>query len=180
MARELLTVGHSTHPINEFVALLEGAGVEEIVDVRRYPASRRNPQFNAAALAESVAAAGIRYEHLGELGGRRRVQPDSPNDAWTVSAFRGYADYLRTPEFAAGRRRLAETASERRTAIMCAEAAPWRCHRRLIADVFVFDGWRVLDLLPSGELREHVPPPFARRGADGLPIYSSAPARLVK
>jgi uncharacterized protein (DUF488 family) len=178
VTRELLTVGHSTHSIDEFLVLLAGARVELIADVRRFPASRRHPQFAAAALARSLADSGIGYEHLAELGGRRSVKPGSPNDAWTVPAFRAYADHLRTPEFAAGRKRLIDLASERRTAIMCAEAQPWRCHRRLIADVFVFDGWCVLDLMPSGQLREHVSPAFARRGDDGLPVYSTAAQRL--
>lgn len=167
-------MGHSTHALDEFLGLLAGAGVELVADVRRFPGSRRHPHFASAALAASLADAGIGYEHLPELGGRRAVTPDSPNDGWRVAAFRGYADHLRTPEFAAGRARLAALAAERRTAIMCAEALPWRCHRRLIADVFVLDGWRVLDLMPSGRLEEHVLPCFARVAEDGLPVYVSA------
>lgn len=173
--RELLTVGHSTHAIDEFLGLLGGASVELVVDVRRFPGSRRHPQFVSAALASSLAEAHIGYEHLPELGGRRSPTPDSPNDGWKVAAFRGYADYLRTPQFAGGRARLAALALMRRTAIMCAEALPWRCHRRLIADVFVLDGWQVLDLMPSGHLEEHRPPPFARPAEDGLPVYGTGP-----
>ena len=171
---ELLTVGHSTHSLDTFIALLRHANVALVVDVRRFPGSRRHPHFAATALADSLAEAGIEYEHLPALGGRRSVAPGSRNDGWTVAAFRAYADHLRTPEFAAGRERLATLASERRTAIMCAEAQPWRCHRRLIADVFVYDGWRVLHVLSSGRLEEHVPPDFARRAADGLPEYPAA------
>lgn len=174
----LITVGHSTHPLDAFLALLGGAGIETVADVRRHPGSRRHPQFNAAALADSLAEVGVGYEHFPELGGRRAPAADSPNDGWTVAAFRGYADHLRTAEFAEGRRRLTAVARERRTAVMCAEAQPWRCHRRLVADVFAFDGWRVLDLMSSGELAEHVPPPFARRGDDGLPFYPAAAERL--
>jgi uncharacterized protein (DUF488 family) len=168
---ELLTVGHSTRTLEDFLALLEGEGVELVGDVRRYPGSRRHPHFAAEALAGSLAAAGIGYEHLPELGGRRAVVPDSPNDAWRVAAFRGYADHMRSDEFARGRARLAALAAARRTAIMCAEAQPWRCHRRLIADAFVLDGWRVLDLISPGRRTEHVLPDFARRGDDGLPLY---------
>ena len=173
--RELLTIGHSTHAIDGFLGLLGGASVELVVDVRRFAGSRRHPQFASAVLASSLAEADIGYQHLPELGGRRSPTPDSPNDGWKVAAFRGYADYLRTPEFAAGRARLAAVALMRRTAIMCAEALPWRCHRRLIADVFVLDGWQVLDLMPSGRLEEHRPPPFARPAEDGLPVYGTGP-----
>ena len=169
--QELLTVGHSTHAPADFLALLRGAGVELVADVRRFPGSRRHPWFASEALAGSLSEAGIGYEHLPSLGGRRSVVPGSPNDGWKVAAFRGYADHLRTEEFARGRARLADLAGERRTAIMCAESQPWRCHRRLVADVFVFDGWSVLDLMPGGRLPAHEPPPFAVRAADGLPVY---------
>jgi len=172
---ELLTVGHSTHPLDAFLALLRGAGVEAIADVRRFPGSRRHPHFGAERLATALAEAGIGYEHLVELGGRRSVAPDSPNDGWQVAAFRGYADHLRSDEFAAGRARLAALAAERRTAIMCAEAPPWRCQRRLVADVFAFDGWQVRHLMPSGRLDDHVPPAFAIRGPDDLPLYPADP-----
>lgn len=170
---ELFTVGHSTHPLDDFLGLLASAGVELVVDVRRFPGSRRYPHFASAALAVSLGEAGIDYEHVPELGGRRAATPDSPNDGWRVAAFRGYADHLRTPEFAIGRARLAELAAARPTAIMCAEALPWRCHRRLVADVFVLDGWPVYDLMPTGRLERHVVPSFARRAADGLPVYAS-------
>ena len=176
---DLLTVGHSTHPLDAFLALIAGAGVEVIADVRRHPGSRRHPHFGSEALADALRAAGLGYEHLPELGGRRSVVPGSPNDGWEVAAFRGYADHLRTPEFAAGRARLAKLASARRTAVMCAEAQPWRCHRRLIADVFAFDGWRVRHLMPAGRLDDHVPPPFAIRADDGLPLYPASPQRAL-
>src|SRR4051812_15111287 len=171
MGAVLLTVGHSTHPLDTFLDLLSGAGVELIADVRRFPGSRRHPHFGAEALAASLGAADIGYVHLPQLGGRRSVAPGSPNAGWQVAAFRGYADHLRSEEFAAGRERLAALAAERRTAVMCAEAQPWRCHRRLIADVFAFAGWHVRHLMPSGKLDEHEPPPFAIRAADGLPLY---------
>ncbi len=168
---ELLTVGHSTHEIEYFLKLLRGADIELIADVRRFPGSRRNPQFGADALAGALDGVGIGYMHLPELGGRRSVQPDSPNEGWKVAGFRGYADHLRTDEFKEGQLRLEALARGQRTAVMCAEGPPWRCHRRLISDVFTYDGWQVLHLMPDGRLDSHVPPPFARRGDDGLPIY---------
>jgi uncharacterized protein (DUF488 family) len=168
---QLLTVGHSTHPLDAFLALLRGAGVEAIADVRRFPGSRRHPHFAAEALADALRTAGIDYEHVVELGGRRSGAGESPNGGWQVAAFRAYADHLRSSEFAAGRARLEDLARSRLTAVMCAEAQPWRCHRRLVADVFAFAGWRVRHLMPSGKLDDHVPPPFAIRAADGLPLY---------
>jgi uncharacterized protein (DUF488 family) len=168
---ELFTIGHSTHALDAFLALLRGAGIELVADVRRFPGSRRHPHFGGEALAASLAEAGIGYEHLVELGGRRSVMPGSPNDGWEVAAFRGYADHLRSDEFARGRARLAESAGARRTAVMCAEAQWWRCHRRLVADVFAFDGWAVTHVMPDGRLAPHEPPPFAVRAPDGLPVY---------
>lgn len=171
----LRTIGHSDHPMEVFLELLATAGVEQVVDVRRFPGSRHNPQFGSEALAASLAAGGLGYEHLPSLGGRRRPSPDSPHTGWRVAAFRGYADHLRTPEFAEGRAELERLARERPSAVMCAEAVPWRCHRRLIADVFVFAGWCVEDVMPDGRLVEHVPLDFAELGEDGLPAYP-APA----
>jgi uncharacterized protein (DUF488 family) len=161
-ATEALTVGHSTHPEQEFVALLEGAGIQAIADVRRYPGSRRNPQFGAEALHDTLAKAGIRYEQLGdELGGRRRPAPDSPNGAWRVDQFRGYADHMASDEFAAGVERLERLACEARTAVMCAEADWHRCHRRLLADVLLARGWAILHLGPDGSLTPHELTDFA-------------------
>lgn len=175
--RELLTVGHSTHALADFLALLRGAGVQLVADVRRAPGSRRHPHFAASALAASLAQAGVGYEHLPDLGGRRSPAADSINDGWQVAAFRGYADHLRTSEFAAGRERLAALAAERRTAIMCAEALPWRCHRRLIADALVVRGWTVDHVGPDGRLTRHELTAFAE--ADGERLrYPSAQLRL--
>jgi uncharacterized protein (DUF488 family) len=157
--------------LGDFLTLAQGAGLQAIADVRRFPGSRRHPHFGAEPLAAALREAGIEYVHLPELGGRRSVAKDSPNDGWEVPAFRAYADHLRSDEFAAGRARLAELAGERRTAVMCAEAQPWRCHRRLIADVFAFDGWHVRHVMSSGRLEDHTPPPFAIRAPDGLPLY---------
>jgi uncharacterized protein (DUF488 family) len=152
---EILTVGHSTHQSGAFVELLRGAGAELVVDVRRYPGSRRMPWFGAAPLSASLEAAGIGYEHAEELGGRRAPAPDSPNGAWRVAQFQGYADHMATPEFREALARLERAARERRTAVMCAEADWRRCHRRLISDALVVRGWDVLHLGPSGELEPH-------------------------
>lgn len=171
---DLLTVGHSTHPLEDFLALLREADVAALADVRRYPGSRRHPQFGSEALEAALASAGITYRHLLELGGRRAPAPDSGNDGWRVAGFRGYADHLRSEEFEEGRAALAALAGEHRTAVMCAEAPWWRCHRRLIADVFTFAGNDVRHLMPGGRLVDHEPPPFAVRADDGLPAYPAA------
>ncbi len=154
--RTVFTVGHSNHDEERFLELLRGAGVEAIADVRVMPRSRRNPHFNAAALAASLEGAGISYATLGEqLGGRREPQPDSPNAAWKEDAFRGYADHLATGEFAAGLEMLQQLAETRRTAIMCAEGDWTQCHRRLIADVLAVGGWRVVHIGPDGGPSDH-------------------------
>jgi uncharacterized protein (DUF488 family) len=143
----VFTVGHSTRPIEELLSLLAEHGVTTLVDVRRFPASRRHPQFSRDALAASLAGAGIVYVHEPDLGGRRGVRPDSPHTAWRVAAFRGYADYMETPEFQAALNRLAHRAERETVAILCAEAVPWRCHRRLISDALVARGTSVLHIL---------------------------------
>jgi uncharacterized protein (DUF488 family) len=149
------TVGHSTHPLEDFVALVGGAGVRAIADVRRYPASRRNPQFAALALEETLPAQGITYAHLEALGGRREPVPRSPNRGWENEGFRGYADHMATPEFAAGLTGLESLAAALPTAIMCAEGDWHRCHRRLLADALVVRGWGVVHIAPDGELSDH-------------------------
>ena len=157
-APEILTIGHSTHSLERFVALLEAHSVGLVCDVRRYPGSRRNPQFNAASLESALAEAGRGYAGLGdELGGRRRPRRDSPHTAWRVAAFRGYADHMETEEFAAGLERLEALAEAHRSAVMCAEGDWRRCHRRLISDALVSRGWRVLHIRPDGRLEEHQP-----------------------
>jgi uncharacterized protein (DUF488 family) len=154
--RQIFTIGHSTHPAERFVALLRAHDVELVCDVRRFPGSRRNPQFNAGALPESLAAADIAYEPFGdELGGRRKPRPGGGPSPWRNAAFRSYAEYMETPEFAAGLERLEGLARERRTAIMCAEGYWRRCHRRLIADALASRGWRVVHIGSDGRLEEH-------------------------
>jgi len=161
---EILTVGHSTHELSELVALLSGAAIEAIADVQRFPGSRRHPQFASASLAQTLPQAKIGCLHLSELGGRRAPRADSPNTAWRNDSFRGYADHLPSHEFTVGLSRLEAMAAANRTAIMCAEAVWWRCHRRLLADVLLPRGWSVRQVMPDGRLVVHELSPIADAG----------------
>ena len=165
------TIGHSTHPLDTFAALLAEHGVERVADVRQTPRSGRHPHFNLEPLAEELSRRGVDYRHLPALGGRRRARPDSPNGGWEHPAFRGYADYALTAEFAAGLAELGVLAEERPTAVMCAEALWWRCHRRLIADRLTALGWSVCHIEPDGGLAEHELPAFAIVTAGGAVTY---------
>lgn len=136
----ILTIGHSTHPLETFIQLLEAHGITLVADVRTVPRSRHNPQFNRETLPEQLQLAGIGYVHLPGLGGLRRARPDSPNRGWRNASFRGFADYMQTPEFAANLESLIRLAPKDRLALMCAEALPWRCHRSLIADALSLRG----------------------------------------
>jgi len=158
----VLTIGHSTHPLEEFVAILKAHDVERLVDVRTVPKSRHVPQYNSEALAAELPARGIEYVHMKELGGLRRAAKDSANTGWRNASFRGYADYMGSAEFRKGVHRLIELAEEKRTVIMCAEAVPWRCHRSLIGDALLVRGVRVEDIMSATNRREHVLTPFAR------------------
>lgn len=151
----LWTIGHSTREWEVFAGMLGETGIEVLADVRRYAGSRRNPQFSPLAMAPALAEAGIEYVPMPEFGGRRKPQPDSPNGAWRVEAFRAYADYMAEPEFALARERLMRMAGERRVAVMCAEAVWWRCHRRLISDDFTARGWRVCHIMAPGKAVAH-------------------------
>jgi uncharacterized protein (DUF488 family) len=175
-APPVLTVGHSTRSLDELVALLHEHGVELLADVRTAPGSRRLPHFSRPALAALLPARGVAYAHLPELGGFRRARPDSPNDGWRNRSFRGYADYMSTPEWEAGLARLIALAAERRLAAMCAEAVPWRCHRSLIADGLVVRGIEVTHVLGPGQSQQHRLTPFAV--VDGARITYPAPDRL--
>jgi uncharacterized protein (DUF488 family) len=148
------TIGHSTRTSEELIALLEAHSIRRLADVRQFPASRRYPQFNKATLADSLAAHGISYLHFLELGGRREPRPDSHNGAWRNASFRGYADYMETPEFRDGIKRLIEFVVEN-TAIMCAEALWWRCHRSLIADYLKARGIEVLHIVNQRKVEPH-------------------------
>jgi uncharacterized protein (DUF488 family) len=152
-AGELWTVGHSTHSASEFVALLQAYSIETIAEVRRFPGSRRHPQFGEQALRASLAGYGIDYHWFPELGGRRRPDlSDDEGSAWRNASFRAYAQHLRSEEFAQGLFSLMHVAQASRTAVMCSELLWWRCHRRLIADAMVFCGWQVTHILGA---REH-------------------------
>jgi uncharacterized protein (DUF488 family) len=168
---QVWSVGHSTHPLDAFAALLAAHGIETLVDVRTAPKSRRHPQFRAEALAISLPERGVRYERLPRLGGWRRTSPGSPNGAWRNASFRGYADYALTDEFAAGLRALREIAAASRTAMMCSEGLWWRCHRRLIADRLVAGGDAVRHIGPDGRVTAHELPDFAVVGEDGRVRY---------
>ena len=174
----LFTVGHSTHSLDELVALLTRHGVQRLADVRRTPRSRRHPQFNRETLAAELPERGLDYRHLPALGGRRRPRADSPNAGWEHEAFRGYADYALTREFAAGLAELCALGGERPTAVMCAEALWWRCHRRLIADRLTGLGWTVRHIGADGSLAEHELPPFAVVDADKTVRYPPTQAAL--
>jgi uncharacterized protein (DUF488 family) len=157
----IFTVGHSNRSIAEFLALLKSHGVKRLVDVRTIPRSRHNPQFNREALAASVRRAHIAYTHLPKLGGLRRARPDSVNTGWQNSSFRGFADYMQTPEFAAALARLEKLAKTKLCAIMCAEAVPWRCHRSLIADALTVRGHAVEHIMTPARRNLHKLTPFA-------------------
>ncbi len=171
------TIGHSTLSVEDFIALLKSHKIGALADVRRFPGSRRHPQFGQQQLSESLAGEGIDYCHFPELGGRRLVRPDSPNTAWRNEAFRGYADYMMTDGFRAGIDRLLAMAQMKRTAIMCAEALWWRCHRALIADQLKATGKTVMHIIGPGKSQEH---PFttAARIAEGKLSYRAPEAEL--
>lgn len=156
----IFTVGHSTHPIDEFVSLLQAHGVKEIVDVRTIPMSRYNPQFNKETLKESLKNAHIRYKHSKKLGGLRHSKKDSTNLGWRNKSFRGFADHMSTEEFSQGLNDLMKSAAQRKTAIMCAEAVPWRCHRSLIGDALTKKGWLVEDIMSRTAATKHRMTPF--------------------
>jgi uncharacterized protein (DUF488 family) len=170
----VFTVGHSTRPLAEMLGLLAAHSVTLLVDVRTVPRSRHNPQFNRDEFPFPLELAGIGYSHAAGLGGLRRTHPGSPNTGWRNISFRGYADYMQTPEFAESLTWLIDQASHERVAIMCAEAVPWRCHRSLIADALVVHGVRAQELVSATRVAEHKLTPFAQ--VDGLSItYPPAP-----
>jgi len=174
----IYTVGHSTRSSEELLALLREAGVKLVVDVRAFPSSRRHPQFNRSALASWLPCAGIRYEHLPGLGGRRSPSPDSPNGGWRETAFQGYGDHMASPEFQRALADLEAQARECPTAVMCAEAVWWRCHRRLIADALVVRGWRVQHLGIGRGTAIHELTDFAVVAPGGVPQYPPAQPAL--
>lgn len=162
------TVGHSTLPIDAFLELLEHYAIEAIADVRRFPGSRRYPQYGEAALRAALAERGIAYVWTPRLGGRRRPLAGSANTGWRNASFQGYADHVGTPEFAAGLAELLELAARRRTAMMCAELLWWRCHRAIISDVLRIRGIEVLHIQDRQHLLPHRQQPPASIAQGGL------------
>lgn len=154
-AETIYTIGHSTRTIEEFIEMLKHYGIEQVVDVRTIPRSRKNPQFNRDELEHVLPSVGINYTHLKSLGGLRRPMKDSPNGAWRNDSFRGYADYMQTPQFEEAVSHLMEIAANTTTAIMCAETLPWRCHRTLIADAMVVRGFSVTEIFDKDKSQPH-------------------------
>ncbi|MEO9004818.1 MAG: DUF488 domain-containing protein [Ginsengibacter sp.] len=149
------TIGHSTRTLEELVQMLNSFKIELVADIRSYPGSRRYPQFNKELLAISLPENNLQYIHLKELGGRRKVNPDSKNTAWRHPAFRGYADYMETDEFKKGIEELEALALKQRTAYMCSEAVWWRCHRSMVSDYLKVNGWTVMHIMGIGKEQEH-------------------------
>lgn len=161
MPPTVLTIGHSTRPIDEFLRLLDTHGVKRLVDVRTVPRSRHNPQFNKDSLPQALKFAGIAYTHMPSLGGLRHPRKNSTNLGWRNAGFRGFADYMQTRDFAKALEELIATARKQRVAIMCAEAVPWRCHRSLIADALLVHGVRVEEISSATRTQPHKLTPFA-------------------
>ena len=178
-APTIWTVGHSTLSIEAFLALLADYRIEAIADVRRFPGSRRYPWFASEALAQTLPAHGIEYAWVPQLGGRRRVQPGSRNGGWRNASFQGYADHLDSAEFAEGLAQVVALAARRRTALMCAEAVWWRCHRALIADVLKLRGWHVVHILDARHATAH-PYTSPARIVDGRLDYAPAQEGLFQ
>jgi uncharacterized protein (DUF488 family) len=177
-AGAVFTVGHSTLPIERFIALLKTYGIACLADIRTVPWSRRNPQFNADALGQTLAAHTIEYVPLAALGGLRHARKDSPNTGWRNDSFRGYADYMQTQGFSNGLEQLIAMSHAKRTAIMCAEAVPWRCHRSLVADALLVRGIPVIEILSETSRRDHTLTPFAH--VEGTRItYPPEQANLI-
>lgn len=174
MAATLYTIGHSTHPMEEFVSMLRAQGIDCVVDVRTVPGSRHNPQFGREQLGESLQGIGIGYSWMKSLGGLRHTTKASPNLGWRNSSFRGYADYMQTAEFSVAVDELIALASAHVVAIMCAEAVPWRCHRSLIGDALLVRGVSVVDIMSVTSVKPHTLTPFA--SVDGHRVwYPAAP-----
>jgi uncharacterized protein (DUF488 family) len=177
----VLTIGHSTRTLEEFIGLLQAHGATSVVDVRTVPRSRHNPQFNKTSLPRALKKAGLEYHHIPGLGGLRHAKSDSPNMGWRNASFRGYADYMQTPEFTQSLEELIRLANKGRVVLMCAEAVPWRCHRSLIADALLVRGIHTEHIMSSTRRQLHTFTPFAKvRGtaiAYPIQILQSVPSK---
>ena len=149
------TIGHSTRSLKEFIAILYSFNIEVVADIRRFPGSRKFPQYNKESLMNSLLQNNINYVHLKNLGGRRKARPDSKNTEWRNVAFRGYADYMETDAFREGIMELVKLASKQRTVYMCSESVWWRCHRSMVSDYLKVHGWKVMHIMGAGKDEEH-------------------------
>ena len=173
----VFTIGHSNRTWEEFLGILRAHRIQRVVDVRSIPRSRHNPQFNREILRKKLRGARIGYVHLRKLGGRRRARRDSPNMGWRNTSFRGFADYMQTAEFEAGLRRLIRLANQKRSAIMCAEAVPWRCHRSLLGDALTAREIRVEDITSNSRAHLHAITSFGRVRNKRVSYPESKPRR---
>jgi uncharacterized protein (DUF488 family) len=172
------TIGHSTRPADALIEMLKAHGVQRLIDVRAIPKSRYNPQYNRDALEQKLLDAGIAYEHRKALGGLRHPRKDSPNMGWRNKSFRGYADYMQTPEFESALASLIEAAAHEAVVILCAEAVPWRCHRSLIADALTARGYPVEHILSVTKSDRHTITSFACVDGDSVTYPDSAQTKL--
>ena len=173
----VFTIGHSTRAFEEFLELLRAHGVERVIDIRTIPHSRRNPQYSLETLGPSLKEAAIDYIHLKDLGGLRRPEPNSKNVGWRNAGFRGYADYMNTPEFESALSRAIELSQRKRTALMCAEGVPWRCHRSLVADALTAHEFTVKHIMSVKVANQHKLTPFAQVRGEKVTYHSDKPAR---
>lgn len=176
----VFTVGRSTRTWEAFLGLLRAHGIERVIDVRTIPKSRHNPQFNRDVLSRKLRGARIGYVQLRALGGLRHARRDSPNLGWHNASFRGYADYMQTPEFERGLQRLIQLARQKKSAVMCAEAVPWRCHRSLIADALTARGVQAAHILSGRRVQVHALTPFAHVQGERITYPSDVPARAAR
>jgi uncharacterized protein (DUF488 family) len=173
----IFTIGHSTRPLGEFIELLRANEVKRVIDIRTIPRSRHNPQFNRETLGPALRNSHVAYVHLKKLGGLRRAKADSANLGWHNASFRGFADYMQTAEFEAGLARAIKLAETKASALMCAEAVPWRCHRSLIADALVARGIEVRDIIGDSQPRRHTLTPFVRVRGTHITYPTDKPRR---
>ena len=171
--KTIWTIGHSTHTLEAFIAMLQYYEIQLLADIRSYPSSKRYPHFNQAALQASLKDFNIQYISMKALGGRRQALPHSHNDGWRLAAFRGYADYMETAEFKNGITALEQLALEKRTAYMCAEAVWWSCHRSLVSDYLKLKGWKVMHIMGTAKAMEH-PYTAPARIVEGKLVYSKS------